>query len=383
MRWKLVVGNVLAVLLVGILGWMLSRGRASEELATDVAPSVDRATSLLDAVRAQDGDQLVDAVEAATHAPDIAAVLSADSESAQRDAAFTFSEAMARQIGAQIQRRGRPADLVAVLSPDGRVLGRNADRRLDAGRNVGQEFPAVAHALSAPRGHVVRDYIRYGEQGWLEVAVAPVMVDDHIRGGLLVGFVLADSASRSDAQRIGVDVGYLFREGDGCMVQSLSVGQQREKEQLRAWCTQRQLQTLLRGRQSTTLTLGDDQYLAMTIPMPGAYSAGSAGAVVLRSITASRAPANDVAFPMLLAMLLGLVVSVGYNLYIAMYFEKPIEQIEDGLLQIINGNREHRINVEHAELGGIVYRVNQLVGELTGVDEDNEGSGGGSGESGS
>ncbi len=375
MRWKLLVGNVVAVLLVGILGWALVRSRAAEALATDVAPSVDRSTSLLDAVRAQDGDQLVDAVEAATHAPDLAAVFAADSESAQRDAAFTFSEAMARQVGAQVPRRGRPAELVAVLSADGRVVGRNADRRLDVGRNVGQEFPAVQNALAAPRGHVVRDYIKYGEQGWLEVAVAPVIVNDQIRGGLLVGFVLADSAARSDAQRIGVAVGYLFRDGESCMVQSLSVGQQREKEQLRAWCNQRGLQNLLRGRQSATLTLGDEEYLAMSTPMPGAYTPGNAGALVLRSITAAKAPADDVALPVLLTTLLGLLVAVGYNLYLAMYFEKPIEQIEDGLLQIINGNREHRINVEHPELGGIVYRANQLVSELTGV-EEGDGTGG-------
>ncbi len=378
MRWKLLVGNIVAVLLVGILGWYLSRSKAAEELESGVSPSVERATALLDAVRAQDGDQLVDAVESATHTPDVAAVLAADSESAQRDAAFTFSESMARQIGAEIPRRGRPADLVAVLSADGRVVGRNADRRLDAGRNVRQEFPAVAHALSAPRGHVVRDYIRYGEQGWLEVAVAPVIVGEQIRGGLLVGFVLADSAARSDAQRVGVEVGYLFRDGESCMVQSLTVGQQREKEQLRTWCNQRGLQNLLRGRQTVRLTLGDDEFLAISIPMPGAYSVGNAGAVVLRSITAAREPANDVVLPVLLVTLLGLLLVVGVNLYVAMYIEKPIEQIEDGLLQIINGNREHRINVEHAELGGIVYRVNQLVSELTGVDEG-DGSSGGSG----
>lgn len=378
MRWKLLVGNVLAVLLVGVLGWVLVRGRAAEELVNDVAPSVDRSTSLLDAVHAQDGDQFVDAVEAATHDNNLAAVFAADSESAQRDAAFTFAEAMARQIGAGLPRRGRPAELVAVLTADGRVVGRNADRRLDAGRNVGQEFPAVAHALQAPRGHVVRDYIRYGEQGWLEVAVAPVIVNDTLRGGLLVGFVLADSAARSDAQRVGVDVGYLFRDGNNCMVQSLSVGQQAEKEQLRAWCNQRQLQNLLRGRQAATLTLGGNEYVAMSIPMPGAYSANNAGAIVLRSLTAARSPADDVALPALLAMVLGMLVVLGYNLYLAMYLEKPIEQIEDGLLQIINGNREHRINVEHPELGGIVYRVNQLVSELTGVDEG-DGSSGGSG----
>jgi HAMP domain-containing protein len=68
-------------------------------------------------------------------------------------------------------------------------------------------------------------------------------------------------------------------------------------------------------------------------------------------------------------------MAIGYNLFVAQYFEKPIEQIEEGLLTIVNGNTQHRINVEHAELGGIVYRINQLVASLTG--EGDEGSGDG------
>jgi HAMP domain-containing protein len=369
MRWKLLVGNIFAVVLVGVLGWMLSRSRAADALITDVDPSVVRSTALLDAVRAQDGDQLADAVEAASRAPEALAVFSGGNESDQREAAFTFCESTSRQVGSSIARRNRPAELVAVLSADGKIIARNSERRLDVGRDVGREFPAVTAALQAPVGRTVRDFIKYGEQGWLEVAVSPIVQNNQIRGGLLVGFVLADSAARSDAQRIGVDIGYLFRDGEACTVQSLSVGQQREKEQLRAWCNSSNLQNLLRARNRLHVTLGDEDYLAMTIPMPGAHTAGSSGAVVLRSISAARAPASDVALPSLLATLLGLLIVLGYNMYLAVYIEKPIEQIEDGLLQIINGNRDHRINVEHPELGGIVYRINQLVAELTGVEE--------------
>ena len=72
----------------------------------------------------------------------------------------------------------------------------------------------------------------------------------------------------------------------------------------------------------------------------------------------------------LATMLLGLAMVIGYNLFVAQYFEKPIEQIEEGLLTIVNGNTQHRINVEHAELGGIVYRINQLVASLTGEGDE-------------
>jgi HAMP domain-containing protein len=371
MRWKLLVGNIVAVLLVGVIAWALTQSRAAEALVTDIDPSVVRSVALLDAVRAQDADQLIDAVQAAAQSPDLLAALAAGSESEQREAGFTFAEGVSRQLVQTLPRRGRPAELVALLAADGRLVARNIERRQDAGRNLSQEFPAIANALQPPAGHVVRDFIKYGEQGWLEVAVVPVIRDGQIRGGLLVGFAVADSAARNDANRVGVDVGYLFREGDRYTVQSLSVGQQREKEQLRDWCNAPStgIQNLFRGRQRVRITLGDAEYLAAVLPMPGAFTPENAGAVVLRSVTDARKPAGDVAFPALIAMAVGLLLVVGYNLYMANYLEKPIEQIEDGLLQVINGNRDHRINLEHPELGGIVYRINQLVSELTGAEE--------------
>jgi hypothetical protein len=64
-----------------------------------------------------------------------------------------------------------------------------------------------------------------------------------------------------------------------------------------------------------------------------------------------------------------------YNILMANYLLQPIEQIEEGLLRIINGDRDHRIEVQHAELGGIVYRINQLVSELTGAEEEADESG--------
>jgi nitrogen fixation/metabolism regulation signal transduction histidine kinase len=120
-----------------------------------------------------------------------------------------------------------------------------------------------------------------------------------------------------------------------------------------------------------TLTLGNEVYRAQVLPMPGAQSA-AAGAIILQSVSEARAPAGGVAFPIVILTLLGLLGVLAYNLFLANYLEKPIEQIEDGLLQIINGNRDFRLGLEHPELGGVVYRINQLVQELTGQEEADE-----------
>jgi hypothetical protein len=52
------------------------------------------------------------------------------------------------------------------------------------------------------------------------------------------------------------------------------------------------------------------------------------------------------------------------------YISRPISEIEDGLLAIMNGRTDRRFEIEHAELGGLVFRLNSLLNQLLGVQED-------------
>lgn len=54
------------------------------------------------------------------------------------------------------------------------------------------------------------------------------------------------------------------------------------------------------------------------------------------------------------------------------YIATPIEKLEDGLLAILNGNREHRFDIEHAELGGVIFRLNQLLNQIFGEEEQEQ-----------
>ncbi len=49
-----------------------------------------------------------------------------------------------------------------------------------------------------------------------------------------------------------------------------------------------------------------------------------------------------------------------------------VEEIEEGVLRIINGDVTHRFEVRSSEFGGLAYRVNQLVAVLTGEEEETE-----------
>jgi len=58
-----------------------------------------------------------------------------------------------------------------------------------------------------------------------------------------------------------------------------------------------------------------------------------------------------------------LLVLVG-GVLLGNYISGPISELEDGLLAIINGNSELRFQLEHEELGGLVFRINSLLNAL-------------------
>jgi hypothetical protein len=72
--------------------------------------------------------------------------------------------------------------------------------------------------------------------------------------------------------------------------------------------------------------------------------------------------------------LLGLIGVAIYGYIVANNLMEPIEQMEDDILAVINGRGDVRLEVETPELGGLSYRVNQLINLFTGVaEEDDEG----------
>lgn len=68
-------------------------------------------------------------------------------------------------------------------------------------------------------------------------------------------------------------------------------------------------------------------------------------------------------------MLLGIFIA---GAALTNHFLRPIMDIEDGLLKVINGEYNYRFDVKSSEVGGLSYRINQLIGVLTGEEEDTE-----------
>jgi len=99
---------------------------------------------------------------------------------------------------------------------------------------------------------------------------------------------------------------------------------------------------------------------------------GDGRRLVLVGIDHLAAPAilGSLIWPALGITLLGLVLVVAGAWLLDAYISRPISEIEDGLLAIMNGRTDRRFEIEHAELGGLVFRLNSLLNQLLGVQED-------------
>ena len=117
--------------------------------------------------------------------------------------------------------------------------------------------------------------------------------------------------------------------------------------------------------------LGQKDYLAHTAPMPGEITSRDSGYVILSSLTDAMAPisgVNQILWITLLACLFAAVI----GFFLGGYFLKPVEQIEEAVLRVINGDTAHRVEIDSGELGGLAYRINQLIGTFLGESEEDE-----------
>src|SRR5262249_32150330 len=99
---------------------------------------------------------------------------------------------------------------------------------------------------------------------------------------------------------------------------------------------------------------------------------GNGHRLVLISMVHLAAPAilSGLVWPALGATVIGLLLVIAGAWLLDNYISRPISELEDGLLAIMNGRTDRRFEIEHAELGGLVFRLNSLLNQLFGVQED-------------
>ena len=371
MRLKLIAGNLAIVLLVGVGSYVVVRTQLRAELSRQLEEGIGDESELFARSWRADGARLAEGVSNRVASNSVRKVFTASGEAKRRGRAFEAAQDASKWFENRARgRRGRP-HIVAVIDETGRVIARDTDRNRMYGEPLLNEVPML-------RGVLKRGASRYGvwqhEDKLLQVGVAAVRNDQGgVVGALLVGYDLSNGFAKQESAVIGHDLLFIMPERIYSTSTPVDV-RDAVQEAIYSPPLDSSTKAALQGKPTLpwTARLAGDDYVGVTAALPMARGV-EAGYVMLAHHGRHTALAG-VATMILWLTLLGLVGVAIYGFIISNNLMEPIEQMEDDILAVINGRGNVRLEVETVELGGLSYRINQLINLFTGVaEEDAEG----------
>lgn len=371
MRLKIIAGNLVAVLLLGLISFFVVRSQLTSGLEAGIDATIANDAEVIERSWRLSGIEFTSLVadRAATH--ESSDVFAAHDEDGLRTRGYEAAERLGAWFG-DPSRRGVVPDIVLFTDETGKVLARNADRNRMYGAMLPTQIPALRAVLE--RGAELTDVWRKDDEGKvLQVAAAPIRGDSgSIIGSLVVAYDVSNGYAAGEARLLSRDVAFVSDQ----RVYSSSLPADRAEalkqflfSEARRGATTQALSGGANPPPFRTTLAGDDYIGALgrltnTDSSPLAF-------VVLGNRTDASSLAASTNIVLILTVLFSLLV-LGYGFAVGTQLLRPIEQIEEGLLAVVNGRTDLRLDVHSAELGGLAYRINQLLNVFTGVPETNE-----------
>ncbi len=361
MRNKIIAVNAVIVVIVGLLAFAIVRTQLA---LTTSSPEQLKKSAQRDAVGAAAKLQL-DALRTerwlAAQAADPAT--KAALSKATPDARATAGRQLADQIANNARSAlGTKPSIVAIVDSSGKIVARdNSD--LNRGDDVAAAYPAFKEAIAKTSA---------GSDVWTDKARAdqyvtsyvPVRDDANRVHMIILGVGINDALARVGEAATGR--GILLVNANGDIVANTQNATDEVKNAVKTGVGD--VKTALSTGNVTPGGSGDLLFAAA--PLDG-FGNGKTTAIVAAAPTSLVEGAGGIPLSILGAMALGLVLVVAGGWFLGNYISRPIAMLEEGLLAILNGQTDKRFELDHAELGGLAFRIDQLLNQLMGVEEDN------------
>ncbi len=373
MRLKIILPNVLVTLLVGLLSFVVVRQR----LATSVDPGTVRTIVEHDAQGAAAILQIqllraehwllehagIDTLRERLAAPGL-------DDKARREKVTGALNDLKRMAGEAKGVFADSPDLVVLVGKDGKAFGRNEDMQTYVGDDLGATYAPLLAA--AKEGHT-------GSDLWIAakfshkhlVSYAPIRDKDGTPLGL-VAFAWSLSDNRVAKLTDGA-IALVVVEGDGAKIKAkandgMAPGFSSDLEGSGK-------EAVLRALKNSQDSNATPQVASAIAALRNVGAGDKAAIAVARKVSSIESP-DMILWPILAGCGLGLVFVVMIGGILGGYVTAPIGRMEESLLQITTAlttgeGTNTRIEIEHAELGGLATRINQLLNTVLGVEEDN------------
>lgn len=369
MRWKIIVVNCTIVVVLGLLTFALLRMSLVDVLAdrgarrAEAERAVRSANTLLELQSLRLERWLAErALE-----ENVAGVFTAGTPEARSESA-RFQANRLRDAASKNPLLGKvPIPLVLFVDARGVALGRNDSNQM-RGDDLGRAHPSIRVSLRSGRtsSHVWFNRVR-SEQ--LLASYAPVHGEDAgVIGLLIAATTLSDERLGMISDQISGQALTLGSANEQGAFEIIAEGGSAAPRALFAAMRHPDVLTRVQGALDAGGTLFEDSNNVFAAEL---LSGSGGGRFVLMTALGTSLVPNvaGLLWPIFAVTLLGLMLVVAGGTFLGNYISQPVSELEDGLLSVINGRTNHRFELEHPDLGGLVSRINSLLDALMGVPE--------------
>lgn len=370
MRSKIIAVNAGIVIVIAALTYVLLQTSLREV----VANPGERKREVAQALRAASAQLALDALRMERWLE-----RGATAESARNVFAMGTPEARSEAATAEANRLrdaavSEPAfarmapSLVLFVDAQGVAVGRNGSA-LMRGEHVASSYPWLADALKA--GHTGSAvWINKQRQEQMLASFAPLHNDKaEVVGAVVIGTPLSDERLQRTSDLTSGQTLVVALVGDKSIdpIADSAASSDVLSAVTDPGVVAAARQAIGSGGIGSADTVLVDRYFGAA-PVDG-Y--GKTEAVLIAAVPSSLVPSlSGLLMPVLAIGGLGLVLVIAGGVLLGNYISAPISELEDGLLAIINGQSDLRFQLEHPELGGLVFRINSLLNAMMGVAED-------------
>jgi hypothetical protein len=367
-RNKIIAVNAVIILIMGLLSYVLMHqaitAAASNPTAllADAKHGVQGASAWLqlDALRAErwlaqksSDSGALDAFQKST-------------DSARKQAATTFCEHVLSDARTQGVYDGIAPAVAMLIDDSGKMVGRNGSS-LNAGRDIGADYPAFKDALAKGRsGSDV--WANKDRQDSFLASYSPVRgADGKVEGMIAIGVGLNDELAHVSEQTTGRGIALIVPDKTDLALVAKSTNATASLQDAATGPAKDLVKRVVEGGKADAAEASDMYVGAAALEGLGdGKHAGLAAAFPLTVIDNAGAMAQ----PVLYVMILGFILVIIGGWMLGNYITRPINLLEEGLLAILNGQQDKRFELDHPELGGLAFRIDQLLNQLMGIEED-------------
>lgn len=370
MRWKIIVVNAGIVLMAALLAYFMLATALTDVVSNpkDRKEEAARALRAANAQLALDGVRLERWAAARALSEGVRGVFSAGTAVSRSEAATAQANRLRDGAVAEPDFAKMAPSLVAFVDSSGVALGRNGSN-LMRGDKLAEVYPSLKQAVE--KGETGSDvWLNRQRQEQLFVSYAPVRGDDgKVIGALVVGTPLNDERlQRTSELTGGQDLVLAVPAGDQLEI----VASSGSGKAVMAAAGPAGVEVTKSTLGSGTIAVADkpvERAFYGAAPLLG-YGDGKR-AVLLAAVPASLVGSvMALLWPIFGAGAIALVLVIVAGVLLGNFISRPIAEIEEGLLAIMNGRTDLRFQLEHPDLGGVISRLNSVLNALTGTQED-------------